>query len=58
MDGYNSALLQLCSESNVEAEGRKAALESAPIPPPKLTLCFSKFPELKQTYDQALSANR
>lgn len=59
LEGYNSALMQYCSGSNIERAARESAqnTNSAALPAP-FAVCFQKFPELKPQYESVFGEER
>ena len=59
LEGYNQALLQFCSVTNIEGAARSHAQKSSTANlPDNYRTCFAKFPELKTTYEKAFAEER
>jgi len=59
LDGYNSALMQFCSGTNIEAAARQGAQHNTSAGlPPRYAVCFRKFSELQGTYERAFHEER
>jgi len=59
LDGYNGALMQFCSGSQIEGAAREGAQKSASANlPERFKVCFQKFPELKATYEKSFAEER